>query len=42
MAQKIEVGPITKVVKTDEEWKKLLHHFYDPFPTVEHYDEVDV
>ena len=18
-------------------WKKLLHHFYDPFPTVEHY-----
>ena len=25
--------------KSDEyqEWKKLLHHFYDPFPTVEHY-----
>ena len=20
------------------EWKKLLHHFYDPFPIVEHYD----
>ena len=20
-----------------EEWKRLLHHFYDPFPTVEHY-----
>jgi heme-degrading monooxygenase HmoA len=20
-------------------WRKLLHHFYDPFPTVEHYDE---
>jgi len=19
------------------EWKSLLHHFYDPFPTVEHY-----
>ena len=19
------------------EWKKLLHHFYDPFPIVEHY-----
>lgn len=18
-------------------WKKLLHHFYDPFPTVEHF-----
>ena len=22
------------------EWKKRLHHFYDPFPTVEHYVEV--
>jgi heme-degrading monooxygenase HmoA len=22
-----------------EEWRKLLHHFYDPFPTVEHYGE---
>ncbi len=21
-------------------WKKLLHHFYDPFPTVEHYQMV--
>ncbi len=20
-----------------QEWKKLLHHFYDPFPTVLHY-----
>ena len=20
-----------------QEWRKLLHHFYDPFPTVEHY-----
>jgi heme-degrading monooxygenase HmoA len=20
-----------------QEWKKLLHHFYDPLPTVEHY-----
>jgi heme-degrading monooxygenase HmoA len=20
-----------------QRWKKLLHHFYDPFPTVEHY-----
>ena len=19
-------------------WKKLLHHFYDPFPVVEHYE----
>jgi heme-degrading monooxygenase HmoA len=23
-----------------EEWRRLLHHFYDPFPTVEHYAEV--
>ena len=22
------------------EWKRLLHHFYDPFPTVEHYESV--
>ncbi len=22
------------------EWKKLLHHYYDPFPTVEHYSLV--
>lgn len=21
-------------------WKNLLHHFYDPFPTVEHYEVV--
>jgi heme-degrading monooxygenase HmoA len=20
-----------------QEWKALLHHFYDPFPTVQHY-----
>ena len=20
-----------------EEWSRLLHHFYDPFPTVEHF-----
>ncbi|SDN83639.1 Heme-degrading monooxygenase HmoA [Paenibacillus sp. yr247] len=20
-----------------QEWRKLLHHFYDPFPVVEHY-----
>lgn len=24
--------------KEYEEWKGLLHHFYDPFPTVEHYE----
>ena len=22
-----------------QEWKSLLHHFYDPFPVVEHYEE---
>ena len=20
-----------------QEWRRLLHHFYDPFPTVDHY-----
>jgi hypothetical protein len=20
-----------------QEWKQLLHHFYDPFPVVEHF-----
>ncbi|MDA0782451.1 MAG: antibiotic biosynthesis monooxygenase [Proteobacteria bacterium] len=24
-----------------QEWKKSLHHFYDPFPTVEHYEMVE-
>lgn len=23
-----------------QQWKALLHHFYDPFPTVEHYRQV--
>ena len=23
-----------------EEWRRLLHHFYDPFPTVEHFERV--
>jgi heme-degrading monooxygenase HmoA len=23
-----------------EEWKHLLHHFYDPFPTIEHFQTV--
>jgi len=23
-----------------QEWKKLLHHFYEPFPTVEHFTQV--
>ena len=21
------------------EWKRMLHHFYDPFPVVEHYEQ---
>ncbi|WP_445637908.1 antibiotic biosynthesis monooxygenase [Nostoc sp. DSM 114161] len=25
-----------------QEWKKLLHHFYDPFPTVEHFQKVEI
>lgn len=25
-----------------QEWKALLHHFYDPFPTVEHYEIVNL
>jgi heme-degrading monooxygenase HmoA len=24
-----------------QEWKRLLHHYYDPFPTVLHYEAVD-
>jgi heme-degrading monooxygenase HmoA len=23
-----------------QDWKKLLHHFYDPFPTVLHYESI--
>ena len=23
-----------------QEWRRLLHHFYDPFPIVEHYEAV--
>ncbi len=23
-----------------QEWRSLLHHFYDPFPIVEHYKKV--
>lgn len=22
------------------QWKALLHHFYDPFPTVQHFEQV--
>src|ERR1700679_3605284 len=30
--------------KSDEyqEWKRLLNHFYEPFPTVEHYLDVQM
>lgn len=23
-----------------QNWKRMLHHFYDPFPVVEHYEPV--
>jgi heme-degrading monooxygenase HmoA len=23
-----------------QEWRHLLHHFYQPFPTVEHFEEL--
>ncbi|SEQ40714.1 antibiotic biosynthesis monooxygenase family protein [Microlunatus flavus] len=23
-----------------QQWRDLLHHFYEPFPTVEHYEHV--
>ena len=23
-----------------QEWKRLLHHFYSPFPAVEHYEDI--
>lgn len=23
-----------------QQWRSLLHHFYEPFPTVEHFDPV--
>ena len=25
-----------------QEWRKLLHHFYEPFPTVEHFEKVEL
>ncbi|MCT2537669.1 antibiotic biosynthesis monooxygenase [Aquibacillus koreensis] len=25
-----------------QEWKRRLHHFYDPFPIVEHFEMVDL
>ena len=23
-----------------QKWKQLLHHYYDPFPVVEHFEEI--
>lgn len=23
-----------------QEWKKMLHHYYEPFPVVEHYETI--
>ena len=28
--------------KEYQQWRRLLHHFYDPFPTVEHYLPVEL
>jgi heme-degrading monooxygenase HmoA len=25
-----------------QQWKDLLHHFYEPFPVVEHYEQIDL
>jgi heme-degrading monooxygenase HmoA len=25
-----------------QEWRKLLHHFYEPFSTVEHFEQVEL
>jgi len=25
-----------------QEWKHLLHHFYEPFPVVEHFQEINL
>ncbi len=25
-----------------QHWKELLHHFYEPFPTVEHFEQVNI
>jgi heme-degrading monooxygenase HmoA len=25
-----------------QEWRQFLHHFYDPFPTVEHFEAVEL
>ena len=25
-----------------QQWKKMLHHFYEPFPIVEHFEQVNI
>lgn len=25
-----------------QQWKSILHHYYDPFPVVEHFEKVDL
>ena len=25
-----------------QDWKRLLHHFYSPFPVVEHFEQLDL
>ena len=25
-----------------QEWRALLHHFYDPFPIVEHFEKIEL
>lgn len=25
-----------------QHWKALLHHYYDPFPVVEHYEKIEL
>lgn len=25
-----------------QEWKRLLHHFYEPFPMVKHFEKIDL
>ncbi|MBB3110002.1 heme-degrading monooxygenase HmoA [Paenibacillus phyllosphaerae] len=25
-----------------QQWRKLLHHYYDPFPVVEHYERIEL
>ncbi|WP_173918675.1 antibiotic biosynthesis monooxygenase [Halobacillus sp. Marseille-Q1614] len=28
--------------KEYQEWKRQLHHFYEPFPTVEHFERISL